>query len=129
MLFLVSFAFSQEKSTIHIYRPGQFFAAAINYTIYVNGEAKCKLSNNKWISFEIDPGKIEIMSRQSGVRLMKKTISVDIEVEPGNNYYFKADIKSSLTRTRMELTRVFPEQYEKDIEEGGMKLDNCQLDN
>lgn len=123
-------SFSQEKSVVNIYRPGQLIAAGVNFTIYVNGEAKCKLSNNKRITFELEPGKVEIIARQSGIgELMKKIISLDLELEAGKEYFIKGDVKSSFTRYRMELSRVFPEQFNSDLETKEIGLDNCQLEN
>lgn len=125
-----SISFSQEKSVVNIYRPGQLIAAGVNFTIYVNGEAKCKLSNNKRIVFELEPGKIEVIARQSGVgELMKKVISFDLELEAGQEYFIKGDVKSSVTRYRMELSRVFPEQFNQDVESKEIGLDNCQIEN
>lgn len=133
LLIALAFSFTaeaQETTTITVYRPGQFAGAAANFTIFVNDKAYCKLSNNKYITFDVPAGKQSISARVSGlgINAMKKVKTLDITTKPNEAIFIKGDIKSSITRVRMELTQVFASAFEGSKKEKEMGLDNCQLE-
>ncbi|HPG12704.1 MAG TPA: DUF2846 domain-containing protein, partial [Chitinophagaceae bacterium] len=110
-LFLAIFSFTganaaerpvKDSAIIFIYRPGQFSGAGANWAIYVDDKKICKLSNNKYLFVVVPAGKHTISSRIGGVGMFKKNTELEIEVEEGGDYYVACNIKSSITRTRLE---------------------------
>ncbi|GAB4032633.1 DUF2846 domain-containing protein [Spirosoma jeollabukense] len=115
---------TDDFATIYIYRGGQFYASAINYSIYVNGEKICKLSNNKYIEYKVKPGKLAITAQRGGIEVFKRETGLDLDTEAGKKYYVKGDVKSSLTRTRLEMSEVTENTANRDMKD--MTVDKCQ---
>ena len=116
---------NSEVAIVKVYRGGQFFGSALNYSIFANGEKICKLSNNKYIEFEVPVGSVEINALRGGVEVFKRKTGVMLETEAGGTYYIKCDVKSSITRTRLELSEVTKSTANRDMVD--MERDNCQL--
>ncbi len=114
----------EATGTLYIYRTGQFAGAAANWSIWVDGEKVCKLSNNKYIMTNVTPGKHTVSAKIGGVGLMKKETEVEIEVEGGSSYYVACNIKQSITRARLEMIEVTKGTAAKQMEK--MELDGCQ---
>ncbi|GAB2584730.1 DUF2846 domain-containing protein [Spirosoma areae] len=132
-LFLLSTAFRSDLpgtrvhadfATVYIYRGGQFFGSGLNYAIFANGERICKLSNNRYIEYKAKPGKLSLTAHRGGVEIFKKETGLDMDVEAGKKYYVKGDQKSSITRTRLELSEVTESTAKRDMT--GMTVDACQ---
>lgn len=132
-LFLLTTAFRSNSistpthadfATVYIYRGGQFFGATLNYAIFANGEMVCKLSNNRYIEYKANPGKLSLTAHRGGLEVFKKETGLEIDVEAGKNYYVKGDQKSSITRTRLELSEVTESTAKRDM--NGMTVDACQ---
>lgn len=122
-------AYSQDSIVpVHIYRPGQFSGSLTNFSIEVDGELVCKLSNNKRISITLEPGSHVIQAIESGALSGLKMTTIKIVAKEGEPIYIKGDVKSSFTRLRLEMTRVFEDQYQKDLNRKDIQLDNCQLE-
>ena len=115
---------ADDFAMVYVYRGGQFFASTINYSIYVNGEKICKLSNNKYIEYKAKPGKLAITAQRGGIEVFKRETALDVEAEAGKKYYVKGDMKSSITRTRLELSEVTESTAKRDM--NGMTVDACQ---
>ncbi|TMI97516.1 MAG: DUF2846 domain-containing protein [Bacteroidetes bacterium] len=113
-----------DSSFIYIYRVGQFAGAGANWSIFVDEQKICKLSNNKFIKMPAKPGKHVISAKIGGVGMFKKETDVEIEVEPGGSNYVACNIKSSITRARLEMIEVTKSSANKQMEK--MTLDNCQ---
>src|SRR5687768_14453448 len=113
-----------DKAYIYVYRVGQFSAAAANWSVFADGQKICKLSNNKFIKHEVKPGKHVYTAKVGGVGILKKETEVEINAEPGQSYYIACNVKTSFTRSRLELIEVTKNTGEKQMEK--MTLDNCQ---
>lgn len=113
-----------EMATVYIYRVGQFNAAAANWSIFADGEKICKLSNNKYIKHQVKPGAHEYNAKVGGVEIFKKETGITIDTEAGKSYYIACNVKSSITRARLELLEVTKSTAEKQMAK--MSLDNCQ---
>ena len=111
-------------ATIYIYRGGQFFGAGINYAVFANGERICKLSNNRYIEYKTKPGSLALTAHRGGLEVFKKETGLDLDVEAGKKYFIKGDLKSSFTRTRLELSEVTESTAKRDM--NGMTVDACQ---
>ena len=112
-----------EDATVYIYRGGQAFSAGLNYVVEANGNKICRLSNNKYIEYKAAPGKINFTAHRGGVELLKKETGIELDVEGGKKYYIKCDVKSSVMRTRLELSEVTANTGERDLQK--MKPDTC----
>ncbi|GAB3772455.1 hypothetical protein GCM10028818_12680 [Spirosoma horti] len=115
---------TDDFATVYIYRGGQFFGSALNYAIFANEEMICKLSNNRYIEYKAKPGKLSLTAHRGGVEIFKKETGLDLNVEAGKKYYVKGDQKSSITRTRLELSEVTENTANRDMKE--MTVDVCQ---
>jgi hypothetical protein len=113
-----------DSTFIYVYRTGQFNGAAANWAIFLDGEKKCKLSNNRFMKLTVTPGKHSITAKIGGANLFKKETEVEIEAEAGGSYYVACNIKQSITRARLEMLEVTKGTANKQME--GMALDNCQ---
>jgi hypothetical protein len=128
---LASFAFAfhpappaDDTATVYIYRGGQFMGALANYAVYVNGQKICKLSNERYIEYHAKPGTLNIMAKNGGVEVFKKETGLELPVEAGRKYYVRGDIKTSITRARMELSEVTENTAKRDMEK--LSVDKCQ---
>jgi hypothetical protein len=113
-----------DSTFIYVYRTGQFNGAAANWAVFLDGEKKCKLSNNRFMKLTVAPGKHSITAKIGGAALFKKETEVEIEAEAGGSYYIACNIKQSITRARLEMLEVTKGTANKQME--GMVLDNCQ---
>lgn len=113
-----------DSAVIYIYRVGQMSGAGANWAMFVNENKLCKLSNNKFMRVVVPPGKHIISSKVGGVGMFKKETEVEIEAEAGGEYFVACNIKSSITRARLEMIEVTKGTGKKQMEK--MTLDNCQ---
>lgn len=113
-----------DFATVIIYRGGQAFALGLNYSIYANGEKICKLSNNRYIEYKAKPGNLSLTAQRGGIEVFKRETGVDLSVQSGKTYYVQGDVKSSLMRTRLELSEVAETTAKRDMND--MVVDNCQ---
>ncbi|MBD2756447.1 DUF2846 domain-containing protein [Spirosoma validum] len=132
-LLIISSAFRSDSinenptadfATVYIYRGGQFFGSGLNYAIYANGEKICKLSNNRYIEYKVKPGTLSLTARNGGIEVFKKETGIDLEIEAGKKYYVRGDLKTSITRSRLEMSEVTENTAKRDM--NGMTVDNCQ---
>ncbi len=114
----------KEMATVYIYRVGQFGAAAANWSIWADETKICKLSNNKFITHQVKPGKHVYSARVGGVGILKKETEIELETEAGGTYYIACNVKTSFTRARLELIEVTKSTATKQMAK--MSLDNCQ---
>ncbi len=115
---------SQDSSFIYIYRGGQFGGALTNFSIWLDNDKLCKLSNGRFFRIAVKPGTHVVSAKRGGVGIAKKETEVEVDVEKGKSYYVSCSMKQSITRVRLEMQEVMPKTGVKDIEK--MKVDNCQ---
>lgn len=112
------------KAKLIIYRDKQFAGSALNFAIYINDVKLCKLSNNRYIEWEVDPGEVVVNAKRGGIEAFKKKTDIKLDAEAGATYYIRCDLQSSLMRTRMEMSEVTENTAKRDMEE--MSADDCQ---
>ena len=120
---VISFAKAQSEKSIqapaqsyvYFFRGGQFGAALANFTLYVDGQKTCKLSNDKYFKYPVSPGTHEIDARLSGVSVFKKETGISITTEAGKNNYVSCSVKRSVTRSRMEMIEVVEMQENRQL--------------
>lgn len=115
---------ADDYATVYIYRGGQFMGSLANYSVFINGQRICKLSNERYIEYHAKPGTLAISAKNGGVEVFKKETELELPVEAGRKYYVRGDIKSSLTRMRMELSEVTENTAKRDMTK--LTVDNCQ---
>ena len=108
------------QSKLVLYRNKEYVGSAANSKILVNGEEICKLSNNRYIEYSIDPGKIVISAK---IGMSKPTI-LKMETEANKTYYIMVGFKQSLINAKSILTEVTERTAKEDMD--GMKIDNCE---
>lgn len=113
-----------DFATVIIYRGGQAFGLGLNYSIYANGEKICKLSNNRYIEYKAKPGKLTLTAQRGGIEVFKRETGIDLDVQADKKYYVQGDVKSSITRTRLELSEVTENTAKRSMKD--MTVDNCQ---
>ncbi len=113
-----------DSTFIYVYRVGQFSGAGANWAVFLDDQKICKLSNNKYMKLAVAPGKHKISAKVGGVGLLKKETEIDIEAEAGGSYYVACNVKTSITRARLEMIEVTKGSANKQMEK--MSLDNCQ---
>ena len=115
---------TDDSCFVYIYRVGQFSGALANFSVFVDGHKLCKISNNKYFKVGVAPGKHEITAKVGGMSIMKKETEVDIDAETGGEYYVACNMKSSITRVRLEMIEVTKNTGKKQLE--NMSEDRCQ---
>lgn len=115
---------NSDSSFIYIYRTGQFGGAMANFSIWVDDKKLCKISNDKYFKVAVTPGTHKIEAKLGGVSIMKKETSVEVDVVAGKSNFIACNMKSSITRVRLEMTEVVEKAGKKEIEK--MSLDRCQ---
>ena len=115
---------TDNKAKLIIYRDKQFAGSALNYAIYINDVKLCKLSNNRYIEWEVEPGKVVVNAKRGGMEAFKKKTEIDLDTEGGGIYYIRCDLQSSLMRTRLEMSEVTINTAKRDLKE--MEADDCQ---
>lgn len=113
-----------DSSFIFIYRGGQFMGSLTNFTIWVDDQKLCKISNGRYFKVPVKPGTHTVSAKRGGVGVMKKETEVEVDVESGKSAYISCSMKSSITRVRLVMEEVVAKTGIKDI--SGMKADNCQ---
>lgn len=65
-----------------------------------------------------------VISRPFNVGLLKKETEIELETEAGKSYYIACNVKTSITRARLELIEVTKSTADKQMAK--MSLDHCQ---
>ena len=116
-----------DLATVVIYRTPQYFSAAQNWAIFESGDKICKLSNKKFIIYQREPGDSDFRVQVGGVQLWpKKVTGLKIPLEAGEVYFIKTNVKTSFTRTRVELTEATERTARREMEK--LTLDRCSLE-
>ncbi|MEP6711527.1 MAG: DUF2846 domain-containing protein [Ferruginibacter sp.] len=116
---------STDSGFVYIYRVGQFGGALSNFSVFVDGQKLCKISNNKYFKVYLTPGTHTISAKVGGLSIMKKETEVELEVTKGSaEYYVACNMKTSITRARLEMIEVTKSSGKKQME--NMSEDKCQ---
>ena len=74
------------KSSIYIYRAGQFFASAVLSEVYLDGELIAVVGPGNFVRMDVEPGKHTILSKGGGVNppIPAKTV---IDARANRNHF------------------------------------------
>jgi len=98
-----------EKATLVIYRD---FSTSnyvpdfhVNFNIWVNGQRICKLSDNRYLVYAIDPGPVNLQAKAAGFFLSKRRrFMTDVKV--GQVYYISCYQRNDILFRWLEMTLV-----------------------
>lgn len=113
---------SPENATVVFYRGSQFWRAAVNFTIRVDGEELCRLSNNRFLVYRTTPKTVYFTNVAGGLNIPDKE-KLEMKLEAGKVYFVQCDIKSGFVSDRMEMTEVTESTAKRKM--NGIKPDNC----
>lgn len=99
-------ASSAQKATIVFFREKHTVGSGLRPSVYLDGMEVERLSNGRWFSIEVEPGKHEL---GSSAKHEPHTI---IEIEPGEIAYVQMIIATGTWRGGGRLLQVDPKQAE-----------------
>ena len=104
----------------------QFQGAASNWAIFDGKKKLCKLSNKKYMIYQREPGDTDFRAQVGGIQTWpKKVTGYEIPLEAGEVYFLKTNMKTSFTRSRVELSEVVQRTAIKELQK--LSLDNCSI--
>ena len=109
---------------IIIFRGGQLGTALSNYNVFIDGTKICKLSNGKFLKYQVQAGKHAIEIKKAGMNLSKSDAFTNIVTKPGRISYLSCNIKTNLLREKLEILEVMESSGKKSVDD--LKEDNCQ---
>lgn len=113
----------QKTAKIIIFRPNNFTNWSSNFSIFANQERICKLSNNRFVSYEVAPGAVSLKSRVSfGI---SETKDLDLNVEAGKTYYVRCDLLSQVFALTLDMTPISDDIAKKYLDMYNVKPDAC----
>ena len=83
-----TFATSETKGIVYLYRPGRAFAGSIQTPIKINGLDAGGAGPGTYFKWELQPGKYTVSSATQG-----SSAVVELDVEPGKLYFLMQDYK------------------------------------
>jgi len=114
-----------DDATIYIYRSKNDGTLYVNYLIYMDGQAQCKLSKGRYIVLKRPPGEVKLLSIPSGAwKSNRRSEPLKLQLEAGKKYYIEADVKYNMIRYWMVLKEVTESTYISETRKH--VLDNCQ---
>lgn len=100
----------EAAATLHFYRDRQPAAALRIMPIYVDEEKVAGLANGRQFTIPIQSGKHTFRCRT-------KEDSITVEIEPGREYYFRAEfIQGAFLKSRWRIVQLANQQGELDIQ-------------
>ncbi|MEZ0486283.1 DUF2846 domain-containing protein [Fibrella aquatica] len=113
---------TKDMATVVFYRPAQFTRAAVNFTIRANGTELCRLSNKRYFSAQLKPGKVEFTSVAGGLNIPDKD-GLSLDLEANKVYFIQGDVKVRFMSDKLIFTEVTESTAKKKLPD--MKPDNC----
>jgi len=83
-----TFATSETKGIVYLYRPGAGFSSAIQTPIKINGADAGGTGPGTYFKWELEPGKYTVSCASTG-----SSAVVELDVQPGKLYFVKQDYK------------------------------------
>lgn len=86
----------QTKGVIHFYRERAYVGSLRKMPIYVDEIKIADLVNGRFFTTELDPGKHVF-------RCQTKVEAIEVQIEPGKEYYLRAEIMQSFTKNHWRM--------------------------
>lgn len=88
---------NESKVVVHVYRPNRVIGFGWNFNFKANGEKASKVKNGEHLTLEFEPGQTEFQIKNS---------SVEINLEPGKQYYLRASLIRNMFLGKPEIVEV-----------------------
>jgi hypothetical protein len=103
-----------SKATIYVYRYKQFVGSALEPSVYCDEAQLAKMSNGRYFTVTIDPGKHTFHSndKQSGIEL---------DAKAGQEYFIRLEIATGFMKGHGRLILMSPEQAGYELKSDKLK--------
>lgn len=99
----INAAEDNSKATIYVYRRKEFNTRNMQPSVYVDGAEVARMDDGKFFIVTLDPGKHRVF-------VNKEYSGAEVEMKPGEEYYFRVSIKAGFWKGRGEIDFVQKEQ-------------------
>lgn len=103
-------AFSQSDTTgagsICIMRSTGFTGSAKKYKLFMDGRFMCKIPNNSYVKYSVDPGEHSFAVQTGGKELWPATEQVEVSVTVGGTSFLSIAMAMGMVDTRLSLNEV-----------------------
>src|ERR1051325_212499 len=98
-----------SKAIVYVYRKKNFNTRNMQPSVYLDGEEVARMDDGKFFTIKLEPGKhkLEVNKGHSGA---------EIDMKPGEQYYFRVDIKPGFWKGRGEVLYMQKEQGSVEIQ-------------
>jgi hypothetical protein len=96
---------TKELAKVYVIRYTGFKGSAVNFRVIANDDVVCKLGNNRYSVFYLQPGTHKIYITTWDQPGKKEKLALELPVEAGKNYYLRA-----VTKTRFVEWQTFAEE-------------------
>ena len=100
---------SAGKSTLHFYRERAFVGSARKMPIFMDEVQVADLVNGRQFTMTVDPGVHTFRGRT-------RPEAIDVTVEPGGEYYLRAELIQGFTKNHWRIVQMSSEQGALDVE-------------
>lgn len=100
---------STAKATLHFYRERAFVGSARKMPIFMDEVQVADLVNGRQFTMAVDPGK-------HAFRCRTKPEAIEVAIEPGAEYYLRAELIQGFTKNHWRIVQMSSEQGKLDIE-------------
>lgn len=104
-----TFATTPDKATLYVYR-NEMFGAAVPMKVEVDGEHVGTTAAKTYLLLMVEPGRHKLSS------VAENTVTIDIDVRAGQNYYFWQEVKMGAWTARSLLHQVDESKAQADIQ-------------
>lgn len=99
----------ETKALVYVYRKKNFNTRNMQPSVYVDGVEVARMDDGKFFLIKLDPGK-------HGLEVNKGHSGAQIDMKPGEQYYFRIDIKAGFLKGRSEVTYMQKEQGSLEVQ-------------
>jgi hypothetical protein len=97
------------SAKLHVYRERAFTGSLRTMPIFMDEEKTADLVNGRKFTLQIKPGKHTF-------RCLTKEEAITVDIEPGREYFLRAELIQSFTKNRWRIVHVANEQGELDMQ-------------
>jgi hypothetical protein len=99
----------ESKALVYVYRKKNFNTRNMQPSVYVDGVEVARMDDGKFFLIKLEPGK-------HGLEVNKGHSGAQIDMKPGEQYYFRIDIKPGFLKGRSEVTYMQKEQGSLEVQ-------------
>ena len=96
-----TFTIPMEKGSVYLYRVGRVYASAVQLSVKINGLDAGGTGPNTFFKWDLLPGTYTFLSTTD-----ESSAVVELEVEPGKNYFIRQDIRMGVITNRVKMKLV-----------------------